>query len=121
MLYLYESKTFVKNPDEIDKLSPSIKEDLYKKLDQGLVLFVMPDEYSNTGYSSEKKHKKNYKVGFLYDALLRIYPRMNKMEAHSIISEKYHLWITYRQFFTHVNEYEKAKPKYLIKPKMLFK
>ena len=64
-------------------------------------------------------HKKNYKVGFLYDMLTVVYPSYSKSKKHLIISNKYHLWCTYRQLFTIINDYTIDRNKYLKNRKTL--
>lgn len=116
MLYLNEIKEKIKNPT--NELSVEVKNYLHENLKKGFCLFIVPEEF-NLLKSDAKKHKKNYKVGFIYDMLGVIYADMGKEDKHKIISEKYHLWFTYRQFKTLIDEYESNRNKYLLKISLL--
>lgn len=116
MLYLKELDTTIKNPN--DEMSLEVKKYLHENLKKGYCLFVVPSAFDSLK-SNAKKHKKNYKVGFLYDLLTVIYAEMGKEDKHEVIANKYHLWFTYRQFKTLIDEYELNRNKYLLKIELL--
>lgn len=114
MIYVSEHDVFIKNPlEEISNIS--VKNNVYKNLEKGLLSFLVPDDFID----AQKNLKRNYKVGFLYDLLGNIYPSKGKEDKYKIISEKYHLWFTYRQFHNVIEEYEKDRNKYIYKRNIL--
>ena len=114
MLYVSEHDTFIKNPlEEIKDIR--VKNNLYKNLEKGLISFIIPDDLLD----KKKNTKRNYKVGFLFDIISQIYPSKGKEDKYKIISEKYHLWFTYRQFHNVIEEYEKDRKKYIYKRNIL--
>lgn len=116
MIYLSDKDILIKNPNE--QFDIETKNYLFENLKKGRCLFVVPEDFDEL-ISESKKHKKNYKVGFLYDLLGVIYTEYGKEKKHEIISEKYHLWFTYRQFKTLIDEYETNRNKYLLKRNLL--
>jgi hypothetical protein len=116
MIYLADKDILINNPNQ--ELSIEIKNYLFENLKKGRCVFVIPEDFDQL-VSDAKKHKKNYKVGFLYDLLGVIYFDFGKEKKHEIISEKYHLWFTYRQFKTLIDEYEIDRNKYLLKRNLL--
>lgn len=121
MIYLEKFNITIKVPEDINTLEVSVKNYLYEKLAKGLVLFLIPEDLENTDFPDEKKIKKNYKVGFLNEALKIVYPLKNNNDVCNVISEKFHLWFTYRQYFTIIKQYEKDRKKYLFQRNLLFK
>lgn len=116
MIFLKEIQSIIKNPS--DDLSLEVKNYLYENLKNGLVFITIPVDF-NQSSKDLKKHKKNYKVGFIYDMLGVIYPEMGKEKKHEVISEQFQMWFTYRQFKTIIDEYEKDRSKYLLKRNLL--
>jgi hypothetical protein len=121
MIYLPIQDVTIKNPVDVKCLPAVTRNYIYDNLDKGLMLFLIPDDLENTYHIDEKKFKNNYKVGFLYDLILLIYPQKTKSEAHEIIDKKFHCWITYRQFYTIINDYSKDRKKYILQRNFLFK
>lgn len=116
MIYLHKYDRIITNPAEEIK-EVEVKNYLYENLEKGLVVFLIPEDILNFG----KNIKKNYKVGFLYDILTLTYPSKGKEDKHKIISEKYHLWFTYRQFHNVLDEYSESRAKYILKRSLLEK
>ena len=113
MIYIPSLNKLIQNPNE--HLTKEVKNFLFENLDKGYVIFITPEDFDilpETG-NVAKNHKKNYKVGFLYDMLTVVYPSYSKSKKHLIISNKYHLWCTYRQLFTIINDYTVNRDKYL--------
>lgn len=113
MIRLKDQEVFIKCPCEIDDLPPSIKNSLRTDMDIGYSIFVIPEDLENSESDQAKNHKKSYKVGFLFDCLTVLYPSYGKEKKAEIISEKYHLWFTYRQFKNLLDEYESKREDYL--------
>lgn len=116
MILIEKFECTIKLPSAPDSLEH--KKYLYENLKNGLCVFKIPNDY-NKILIDAKKHKKNYKVGFLYDLLTDIYPNLGKEEKHEIISEQYNLWFTYRQFKNLLDEYQSKKLSYLNEPQRL--
>lgn len=118
MIYIPSLNKLIQNPDE--NLTKEVKNFLFNNLDKGYVIFITPEDLDilpETG-NIAKIHKKNYKVGFLYDMLTVIYD-YSKTKKHNIISNKFHIWCTYRQLFTILNDYNENRIKYLKNRKLL--
>lgn len=115
MIYLEQEKVFIKCPCEAEDLTKEILNYLRENLEKGYCVFVTPDDFNELEISNVKKHKKNYKVGFIYDMLTFIYPEYGKEKKHQIIADKYHLWFSYRQFKDVLDEYEQNRKKYIKK------
>jgi len=103
----------VKKPEDIRNLDKKTSNIIFSNLDKGQCLFVVPEDFNHLKISKIKNHKRNYKVGFLYDALTVVYPDLDKGDKHKIIQDKYHFWFSYRQFKTILDAYEKDKRSYL--------
>ena len=121
MIYLPIQDLTIKNPEDLKDLPANIRNYIYDNLDKGLLLFLIPDDLENRYHTNEKKIKKNYKFGFLYDMIKATYPQKTKGDIHKIIDEKYHGWVTYRQFYSIIGEYENNRKKYLLQRDFLFK
>lgn len=117
MIYLEKTDQYLRNPEHLKSgfLSVEEKNYLYKNLDKGKCIFLIPEDIEN----ADKKIKRNYKVGFLFDLLGNVYPGKNQTEKFQIISEKYHFWITHRQFRNILDEYQADRLKYLNKRSLL--
>ena len=119
MIYIPTLNKLIQNPNE--NLNKQVKNFLFDNLDKGYVIFITPEDLDNLPefQNIAKNHKKNYKTGFLYDLLTVIYPDYSKSKKHQIISNKYHLWCTYRQMFNIISDYEAIRDKYLKNRKAL--
>lgn len=109
MILIKEKDLLIKSADQ--KLTKEITKMLYEDLNKGHSIIVIPARFD--GVENEKIHKKTYKVGFLFEMLSEIYPNINKTEKYNIISEKYHFWITYRQFVNIILDFNQNKSMYL--------
>ena len=116
MIKILEKELMIKTPTQ--ELSIDVKNYLREHLKNGDCIFKTPVTFDSIIFE-KKKHKKNYKVGFLYDILTVIYPEYGKEMKHSIISVQYDFGFSYRQFKTILDEYEKDRNKYLLKPNLL--
>lgn len=93
------------DPKKFNELSVDVKNYLYGRLDKGLVLFIVPDEFND----KDKAFYKAYKAGFLSELLVEVYGgNLTKNKIHSIISDKYFMFNTRRNFddlLKHYNSY----------------
>lgn len=110
MLILNNSEV-IKKPEDVTSLSVDLRNDLYLKLNRGLVIFVFPDDFQAMNISSS--HRFNYKIGFIHDLLSLVYPDMSKTSKYEIISIYYHFFFTYRRYKDKLDEYNDSKKKYL--------
>jgi hypothetical protein len=106
----------ISDPSEINNLNVATRNYLFEKLKLGLILFVVPEDFPE---QQSKKHKNNYKIGFIYECLSIVYPDLNKTEKYEIISEKYHYFFTYRRFKDIYDEFSKSKTSYIQKRSLL--
>lgn len=117
MLYLKSKGIDLSSISQYQNLNKETKNEIYNDLEKGHCIFVSSSYLKKHFDKSEQERKsarKTYKVGFLYDLLTEVYPDKNKTEKQKIISEKYGLEITYRQFKTILDKYEEDKSKYII-------
>lgn len=119
MIYIPTLNKLIQHPEE--SLSKEVKNFLFQNLNKGYVIFITPEDldFLPEAGNVAKNHKKNYKIGFLYDMMTIIYPESTKTEKHEIISNKFHLWCVYRQFTSLYNEYFINRDKYLKNRKLL--
>lgn len=103
----------IEKPEQIRDLDFETSNIIFSNLDKGRCLFIVPEDFNYLGIPKIKNHKKNYKVGFLYDALSIVYPDLEKGEKHRIIEDKYHFWFSYRQFKTILDNYEENRRAYI--------
>lgn len=100
----------ITDPSQIENLSVIDRNYLFENLKLGLILFNVPEDFPLV---ESKKHKNNYKVGFIFECLSVVYPDLNKTEKFEIISEKYHYFFTYRRFKDIYDEFSKSKSSYI--------
>lgn len=115
MLLIPNTQFFIKKPEDLKNLSVEIKNFIFENLEKGLIFLIIPEDLFLLEIKSNdsKRHIKNYKNGFLYDCLSEIYPSYSKEEKHRIIKNKYHMFFTYRQFKSVLDEYNENKDAYL--------
>lgn len=114
MIYIEKYDLTISHPtQEVSDIA--IKNHIYYNLERGKCIFIIPDDIKN----ADKKIKRNYKVGFLFDFLGSVYPEKNIMERYHIISDEYQFWFTHRQFWNIYEEYKKDQSKYLLKRSLL--
>ncbi len=115
MLLIPRTQFFINQPEELKDLPAEIGNFIFENLDKGLLFLVIPENLFCLDIKSNdiKRHIKNYKNGFLYDALTIMYPSYSKEDKHGIISNKYHMFFTYRQFKSLLDEYNENKNAYL--------
>lgn len=114
MIYVEKYNLTISNPkQEISDVA--IKNHIHKTIEKGLLVFIIPEDIKD----ADKKIKRNYKVGFLFDFLSEIYPNYNIMEKYYIIKDNYHFWFTHRQFWNIYQDYKKDQSKYLLKRSLL--
>lgn len=115
MLLIPSTQFFIHKPEDLKTLSVEIKNFIFENLEKGLIFLIIPEDLFLLEIKSNdsKRHIKNYKNGFLYDALTIMYPSYSKEEKHKIISNKYHMFFTYRQFKSVLDEYNENKNAYL--------
>lgn len=111
MIYVDFQDVFIKDPNNYESLQKDIKLWLREYLDKGMVIFKMPGNLSE----ASKNDKKSYKVGFLYEMLVFVYPEYTKSYIADIISEQYQMWTVYRQFSTFLNTYDEKRGKFIQK------
>lgn len=116
MIKILEKNIVITNPKQ--DISVEVKNYLYENLKNGDCIFKTPSDFDQV-ISNNKKHKKNYKVGFLFDLLGVIYADLGKEAKHEIIKTQYDFEFSYRQFKTILDEYEKDRNKYLLKRNLL--
>ena len=117
MLLIPDTNILIKKPEDVNDLPVSIKNYLYANMEKGLVFFIIPPDFGliEDRNAVLKKHIKNYKIGFIYDVLTILYPSKGKEQKYDIISDCFHLFITYRQFKSLYDEYNSSRKKYLEK------
>lgn len=115
MLLIPSTTFFIRQPEDLSGLSVDLKNYIHENLKKGLIFLIIPEDLFLLDMKSNdsKKHIKNYKIGFLYDALTIMYPLDKKEEKYKIISDKYHLFFTYRQFKSLLDQYNENKNAYL--------
>ena len=115
MLLIPNTQFFIRKPEELNTLSVEIKNFIFENLEKGLIFLIIPEDLFSLEIESNdlKRHIKNYKNGFLYDCLSIMYPGYSKQEKHEIISNRYHMFFTYRQFKSVLDEYNENKDAYL--------
>ena len=115
MLLIPSTTFFIKQPGDLNGLSVDLKNYIYENLKKGLIFLIIPDDLFLLDIKSNdsKKHIKNYKIGFLFDALTIMYPHDKKEEKYKVISDTYHLFFTYRQFKSLLDQYNENKDAYL--------
>lgn len=106
-MILINNKT-ISTPDQ--KISQSESQFLYENLIKGTLIFLIPERLEHL----EKNHKRNYKLGFLFELFSRIYPDTTNTKKLEIIADKFHLWFTYRQSMNVLNDYELNKKLYYV-------
>ena len=105
----------VLDPLELEKMDPYIKNGVYKRLEKGFILFLVPEDFP-LAKSKNPKHLRNvYKVGFIFQCLSIMYPEYDKTKKFKIISKKYHFDFSYRRFITLLNTFEQDKKKFIKK------
>lgn len=114
MIILQQFDYVVENPNQEIK-DAKIKKFIYDNLEKGLVIFSLPEKISVL----DKNLKRNYKVGFLFDFISNVYPLKSKEEKYQIISDKFFLWFTYRQFHNVNEEYARDRDKYYTRPELI--
>lgn len=113
MLLIPDTNIFIKKPAEITSLPVPLKNYLFENLKKGHIFFVIPSDFKAIAEDTIcKKHKKAYRLGFIFEALKLTYPDMNKFDKYEILSEQYHVFCTYRQFKNILDLYEENKETY---------
>jgi hypothetical protein len=113
MIYIPELDLHISDVAEAAK-DLKIQKYLRCNLDKGSCIIIIPERLDAIS-PDQKLRKKSYKVGFLFEALGTIYPGTEKQAKHKIIDQKYHMFITYRQFFTLLDFYESNREKFYSK------
>ena len=110
MIYIDFEDDYIDSPDDYDKLKQNEKLWLREYLDKGMLIFKVPDRLA----SFSKEDKKAYKVGYLYEMMLVVYPEYTKTYIAERISEQFQMWFSYRQFSTLLHVYEKKREEFII-------
>ena len=103
MIYVDFNDSYIEAPKEYEALNRDIKLWLREYLDKSMLIFKIPDRMAKFS----KEDKKAYKVGWLYQIMLSVYPEYTKTYIAERISEQFQMWISYRQFATLLHVYEK--------------
>lgn len=91
-------------PNLYNDLSTEAKNYIYKRLETGYLLFIVPERIESL---SDKKVNKAYKVGFLNELFINVYgDKYNKNERYSKISNKYQIYDTNRSIISFINTYD---------------
>ena len=104
MVYIIKedsSKFFLRGSVQFSNLGIRTRNLIYDRLRAGELLFMIPH-----WVGSDEHDRKVYKVGYLMDLLREVYPEMNMKECYSVVSDKYHLFLTVRRMSSLYNEYK---------------
>lgn len=114
MIFIKNEEVYIKRPSDAEQLLTSIKNALRKDLEKGHSIFEVPARFDDPDVErkDQKSNKQIYKIGFLFDLMGIIYPEYGKEKKFEIIMEKYHFWLSYRQFKTLLDIYEGNREKY---------
>lgn len=92
-------------PEYVDGLTKEQNEALRETEESSKIDFLIPAEIKNN------KDKQIYKVGFLSEFLKRLYPEKNYSEICSIMSKRYHIFISRRQIDRIVKRFQEDSEK----------
>lgn len=113
-MIVISEKVSLTSPVEFKNLPTNIRNIIFAKLDQGMILFVIPTQVVEL--SAEKDNQEIqiwYKVGFLMDLFAEVYPNYSKGIIYELVSTQYHLFLSERRlsslYKNYLNEFRKGK------------
>lgn len=111
MLNLPKLNIIVKNPDYLKAFLPEEIDAIVEIEKESALPFMMPPDISKLDVFGglRNTNKRIYKSGFLFEVYQIIYPTEKKQKLFEIISEKYDVFVEYRQFQRDVKSYNDKK------------